>query len=279
MSDFVFKKLSSPAADEKAQLKMLWADSFCEERKAVDIIFDRYFDLFGAYCAEDNGKIVSALYLVSGSLNGKRAHYLCGAATLPQYRRRGIMKGLIEYALSRSAKDGDKYSLLFPANESLYSFYSRLGYASACSAKKFEISRKQLKNIKPECRLCGVTSDFEDLQKACFCSDFLMHSGRFLRFAAEYYGVYNIRLLQDSCCAALVDEDGKTADVIYSVYTDFEKLSALLLKNTAAQKFVFTLKSDNRIFRNAKIEKYGMIKPLDGSIEIPENIYIGITLS
>ena len=63
------------------------------------------------------------------------------------------------------------------------------------------------------------------------------------------------------------------------MYTDFEKLSALLLKNTAAQKFVFTLKSDNRIFRNAKIEKYGMIKPLDGSIEIPENIYIGITLS
>ncbi len=275
----MFKKLSSPEAAEKAQLKMLWADSFCEEQKAVDIIFDRYFDLFDAYCAETDGKIVSALYLVSGSLNGKRAHYLCGAATLPEYRRRGIMKGLIEYALSRSAENGDKYSLLFPANESLYSFYSGLGYASACSAKKFEISRKQFVNMKSECRLCNVTPDFEDLQKACFGSDFLMQSNRFLSFAAEYYGVYNVRLLQDRGCAALVDDDGKTADVIYSVYTDFEKLRALLLKNTAAQKFVFTVKSDNRIFKNAKTEKYGMIKPLDGINEIPENIYIGITLS
>ncbi len=275
----MFKKLSSPAAAEKAQLKMLWADSFCEEQKAVDIIFDRYFDLFDAYCAEADGKIISALYLVSGSLNGKRAHYLCGAATLPEYRRRGIMKGLIEYALSRSAEDGDKYSLLFPANESLYSFYSGLGYASACSAKKFEISRKQLENMKSECRLCNVTSDFEDLQKACFGRDFLMQSGSFLSFAAKYYGVYNVKLLQDWGCAALVDDDGKTADVIYSVYTDFEKLRALLLKNTAAQEFVFTVKSDNRIFKNAKTEKYGMIKPLDGSTTILENIYIGITLS
>ncbi len=277
MTDLVF---TVPDRADIQQLKSLWADCFYEIPEAVNLIFDRYFDLFSAYCAKYGGKIVAALYLVGGSLNGEKAHYLCGAATLPDYRKKGIMSALIEYALNDAAEKGDKLSLLFPANDGLYSYYSKLGYVSACSAKRAEISRQQLSDCKindNNPQQFG-SFDFIRLQKECFADDFLLHNSRFWDFAAAYYGAYGLKLVISGECAALVDEEEDVADVIYAAYSSFDELKTFLLKSTSAQNFVFTIKSDNSIFSDSKIEKCGMIRPLESGLEIPENIYIGITL-
>lgn len=281
MKNLTYEKLKNPSTAVTEQLKGLWLECFCEEQLAAELIFDKYFDVFEPYAAKADGKIASALYLVSGSLNGKGAHYLCGAATLPEYRGQGIMTGLIEYALEDARKSGGKYSLLYPADEALYRFYSRLGYTAGCTAKRVKLTRQQLKDIYTDNRTDNRSlpaANYADLQEICFKNDYFKYSEKFLQFADEYYSVYGAKLLKGRDCLALMNEENGTADVIYSAYTDFNALKALLLNNTAAQDFVFTIKSDNEIFQKNKTEKYGMIKPLDADFEIPDDIYIGITL-
>ena len=75
------------------------------------------------------------------------------------------------------------------------------------------------------------------------------------------------------------DENENTADVFYSAYKNINELSALLLENTKSERFVFTGKSDNALFENCRLQKCGMIKSLDKNHKIPDDVYIGITLS
>lgn len=278
MTDIIFTK---PCNRDLKQLKSLWADIFEENSEAVSLVFDRYFDIFDGYCAKKDSKIIAALYLIKGSLNGENAHYLCGAATLPEYRKQGIMSKLIEYALSDAEQDGDKYSLLLPANGGLYKFYSRLGYMPNCSVNRKIFSRAELE----DCAVYNTekrqtdTADFEQLQQNCFSDNYLVHSSRFLNFAGEYYKVYGVSFLQNEQNAALVDCNADCADVIYSVYAEFGGLAAMLLNNINAERFAFWGKADNALLADSDKQKYGMIKLLDKNFKIPEDIYIGITLS
>lgn len=276
MIDILFTK---PRSGEAKQLKRLWADVFEEKPKAVNLIFDSCFDIFDGYCAKKDSKIIAALYLIRGKLNGENAHYLCGAATLPEYRNQGIMSKLIEYALSDAAQSGDKYSLLLPANRGLYQFYSRLGYVQKCSAKRKIFSRAELEACAADNTGKERMISFEQLQKKCFAGDYLMQNSRFLSFANEYYAVYGVSFLQGERSVALVDCNDDCADIIYSAYVDFGELAALLLKNINAENFAFWGKADNALLADSEKQEYGMIKLLDKNFKIPEDIYIGITLS
>lgn len=276
MTDILYTK---PCSEELKQLKSLWADAFEENPKAVSLIFDRFFDIFDGYCAKKDGKIVAALYLIKGKFNSENAHYLCGAATLPEYRNQGIMSKLIEYALSDAAQGGDKYSLLLPANSGLYKFYSRLGYVPNCSAKRKIFSRTELETYAADNTNKTQITSFEQLQKECFADNYLMYSSRFLSFAGEYYKVYGVNFLQSEQCTALVDCNDNCADVIYSAYAEFGKLADMLLKNINAEYFAFWGKADNSLSPDSEKQKHGMIKLLDKNFKIPEDIYIGITLS
>lgn len=263
-------------------LKKLWCNVFTEKKEAVDLFFERCADFTSFYTASYEGRPVSMLFLVSAELNGKKSHYLCSAATAYEYRGNGIMGKLIEYALEDAKKNNEDYSLLFPANESLYGFYSRFGYKPLCNAGKAVFSREQLEQIayKTQDRLlCDSIYEVERLQRVTFKNNFLLQNNKFVSFASDYYAVYGCKTLKSDNCFALVDDKSGTADVFYSLYADFPVFAELLLKKTNAERFVFTGKSDKDIFNNSQIENYGMIKSLDNTAEIPENIYIGITLN
>ena len=88
-----------PDSSDIKSLKKLWLSSFDEEPKAVDLFFDKCFNAKQTYIAKHGEKIISALYLISASFNGQKAHYLCGASTHKDFRKQGIMSKLIKYAL------------------------------------------------------------------------------------------------------------------------------------------------------------------------------------
>ena len=272
---FIFRKC---ADEDFPELKKLWLKAFDDSPEAVDLFFERNKSSFAPYCAAEKEKIVSALFLLPCSLNGKQAHYMCGVATAPEYRRRGIMSGLIDFSLDQARKNGDLYSLLFPANqnESLYNFYGRLGYRANCSAGITEMTRsKLLSHAKSE----SGKPDYENLQILCFDNNFLFWNNNLVDFAAEYYRLYNIKFVSNQTAFALVEEAGGIADVFYSAYSDFGSLGGLLLENTKAERFSFTLKSDDPLLNGAEPQRYGMIKALDKSAKTPNNIFIGITLN
>lgn len=263
-------------------LKNLWLDSFGEKSEAVDLFFNQCIDFTTIYTASIEEKTVAMLFLVHSTLNEKNAHYLCSAATSSEYRNLGIMGKLIEFALEDSRKNGDVYSLLFPANEKLYSYYERFGYKPLCTVERAVFSREELRqfSLNNQRNSTDETSyNYEELQKVCLKDNFLLQNNNFISFASDYYSLYDCKTVKSNNCFALVEEENGIAEVFYSIYESFGSLAQAILKNTTAKLFEFTVKADDKLYNNYKNEKYGMIKSLDNNEKIPENTYIGITLS
>ena len=264
---------------DDSELKKLWLDCFSELPQAVELFFERNLSFTHIYKAESGGRIVAAVYLVDGRIDGQKAHYLCGAATHRDYRKKGIMSGLIEYALQDAKSRGDVYSTLFPANDGLYQFYARLGYEPKCYARRAVFDRDELENnsIK-EINLFGMPN-FEEMQNSCLKNNFLLQNNSFVQFAVDYYSLYGVKTVSSQNCMAIFEEDADTANIFYCVYHDIKELHSLILKNTDAQKFVFTGKRGDEMFENSNDEVFGMIRLLDSEKTLPDHTYIGITLN
>ena len=67
----IFRKTEK---SDTESLKKLWLSCFDEDVTAVNLIFDS--ELFNGCCAVVDDRIVSALYLVKGTLNGEKSHNL-----------------------------------------------------------------------------------------------------------------------------------------------------------------------------------------------------------
>lgn len=78
--------------------------------------------------AEVNGVPVSMVYSLPATLGEQRLQYIYAAATLPEYRGRGIFGELLRFALEIAKGEGCVGSFLHPAEPSLAAYYARFGY-------------------------------------------------------------------------------------------------------------------------------------------------------
>jgi hypothetical protein len=67
--------------------------------------------------------------------------YICGAATLPEYRNKGIMGQLMDRTFEAMKAMGYEYAALIPASESLYNYYERFGFRDFFYRKKYSVAR------------------------------------------------------------------------------------------------------------------------------------------
>ena len=251
-------------------LKRLWLKCFYDKEEAAELFFIRNKNYTHGYVAADGDIIVSAVYLIDCNLCGKSAHYLCGAATLPEYRNRGIMTELIKFALADAKKRGDCYSVLLPANEGLYGFYAKLGYSEGCTSCKSEFKCESEALIAE-----GTEPDYQKLQM-CNADKFLLWNNNFIEFAREYYACYNVKAVKSKNAFALFERKGDTAEVFYAIYNSLSELK-YLLSSKGIKQFWLTGSASNPLFENAEPTVSGMIMPLGGSKAL-NNVYIGITL-
>ena len=252
------------------QLKKIWLSYFEEKEEAAELFFERNKGSFHAYVCEEDNRLVSALYLIDCALNGEKAHYLCGAATMPEYRGRGIVSALIAYALDDAKRRGDRFSLLFPASDSLYGFYAKFGYQPSCSVKIAEL------DTATERKLCGGSPDLSVLQPKHSMDSSLIWNEDFIRFAADYYGCYGAKTAQSADAFAIFQPDGDFSEVYYALYSDIEALK-VLLADQGIQRFRLTAAAGDSLLKGEIKKPYGMILPLCGD-QAPEDVYIGITL-
>ena len=261
------------------RLKRLWLDCFDDSPDAVDLFFER--NIFGdsyssgcrAYVAVLGDEAVAAVYLIVCSLNGERGHYMCGVATDERFRSRGIMRGLIGFALDRARHLGERFSLLFPSGDSLYDYYARLGYREGCTARCVIVEREGSFE-KPPC----ATADPSGLQSACPVKNILIWKNDFIRFAADYYACYGAKTLSSPYAFAVLEADGEEANVIFALYRGIDSLKSLIFGSGDIKRFRLTGSSLDPLFKGAESFRYGMVKPLLQAMP-SDNIYIGITLA
>lgn len=130
----------------------LWKDTFGDPYEYIRMVFDTYFVEENVETVEDEkGRLVSSLLGVPyrffdcgvetscGSHDGYlKGMYLCGLATVPDMRRKGLMKKLMWRFEERAAGNDYDFSFLIPADERLRNYYSSMGYVSLPG--KFEFS-------------------------------------------------------------------------------------------------------------------------------------------
>lgn len=139
--------------ERKDRMKKIWTDTFGDSPEYVDLIFDEAASGEYLMTAEQDAQIAASLVGVeyplvipqkSQNSNGKipkkvKALYLCGLATIPICRRKGIMASLIEKTENKAHEAGIPVAFLIPADDHLREYYSRIGYRTLSHRRRMTI--------------------------------------------------------------------------------------------------------------------------------------------
>lgn len=96
---------------------------------------------------EENGELRAATHALPAALEyrGERfgASYIYAAATEPRFRRRGLMRLLLEHTFEEARQSGMDFSVLITENDSVFPFYFELGYVpSFCVSRETVVANK-----------------------------------------------------------------------------------------------------------------------------------------
>ncbi|MCC8170699.1 MAG: GNAT family N-acetyltransferase [Parabacteroides sp.] len=120
---------------DKQQVKDLWQTCFDDDEAFAAFYFDRVYRPENTVIYKEEGIVLSALQLLPYTMTYAGAEipvsYISGASTAPGARGRGLMKGVLADAFERMRRRGDYLSVLIPAEEWLFGFYRKTGYAEA----------------------------------------------------------------------------------------------------------------------------------------------------
>lgn len=111
----------------KEDIIALWNEAFGDSREYIEFFLCECPDIVCLGNTED-GRLVSMLFLLNGSIAQYRCKYLYAACTLKQFKGRGLMGELIEYAKKYCVEVGFDFIFLVPGEEKLYSYYEKFGF-------------------------------------------------------------------------------------------------------------------------------------------------------
>ncbi|MDR1464125.1 MAG: GNAT family N-acetyltransferase [Oscillospiraceae bacterium] len=118
------------------QILSLWQTCFGDDEAYIQFFLAHAFPLCRGIAAREEGRVVSMLFLLPGSLTQGEtnlpAAYVYAVCTDPLFRSRGLAAGLIRFARDHAKDLGNVEALcLLPAEEGLYDYYARLGFRTA----------------------------------------------------------------------------------------------------------------------------------------------------
>lgn len=130
----------------KKDMKELWKDTFHDSDRYIDIVFDTYFSIENSFVRYHENRIIAAMLCVAyefqiltneGNKRQIKGMYLCGLATHPEWRMRGIMSDLMKEAEEDIKSRGFDFAFLIPADDHLREYYKKKGYRDS-SWKKIQ---------------------------------------------------------------------------------------------------------------------------------------------
>ena len=118
-------KIRKLETGEKLNTRKLYEEVFSEDSKDfVDYYYEEKVKDNQIYVVEEDGEIQAMLHLNPYELavNGSRkdVNYIVAVATRKSYRKRGFMAGMLKQALNDMYADGETFTFLMPASESIY---------------------------------------------------------------------------------------------------------------------------------------------------------------
>ncbi|MDE6026429.1 MAG: GNAT family N-acetyltransferase [Lachnospiraceae bacterium] len=125
---------------EMSKVKKIWDETFQDPAPFTDYYFDNICKVNDIVVAMVNEKIIGMIHLnyYSVMYYGREvtAVYIVGVAVVPKYRRKGIMKGMMEYAFSYAKKKGVMFGFLMPKNRQ---YYLGIGFTHVYETKNIRL--------------------------------------------------------------------------------------------------------------------------------------------
>lgn len=267
-------KLRKAENSDLNSLKELFKNVFKENDEALELFFKRIFKPEICYICTEGDELVSMVYIIPTTVNGRKAGYLYAAATKDEFRGAGLMKGLIHYALSITAEE---ICVTLPASDSLYDFYSKLGFKELTS-NTAELSREEMQKLAKPYEVSElVVGGYCGIRNRVLKNNFLFWNNNFIDFAFEYNALYGAKIIKNNFGYAVAYDEGDYCYVSEFICDDKNAPYLLtdLLSGFKNEKFKFHL-SPNQKFLNSSPERYAMVKSITGYN--PETIYLGLGL-
>lgn len=122
---------------DRGDIEKLWDATFPEEPDFNKYFFNNIFDYKNTLITIKNNELAAMAQLIPYEIkNIGDVTYIYGAATKPEYRKRGLMRELLERSFEIDIERGRSASILIPANKSLFDFYKKIGYETIFYADK-----------------------------------------------------------------------------------------------------------------------------------------------
>ena len=119
-----------------SELRQLWKNTFGDSDAFLDIFFETVFPLGRCTCVTSYTYLVASLYWFDCEFSGQKIAYIYAVATAEEFRGQGICHALMEYTHEHLKMQGYAGAILSPANESLFSFYEKIGYRTCAYTKE-----------------------------------------------------------------------------------------------------------------------------------------------
>ncbi|MEE1012165.1 MAG: GNAT family N-acetyltransferase [Acutalibacteraceae bacterium] len=262
----------------------LWNEAFGDSEEDIMFFINNKYILENTLIYEADGKIASMLFLLEGEMkiNNNRypSYYLYAACTLNEYRGKGFMSLLLDFAKKTAYNRGYYYICLLPASKSLYRYYEKYGYKP--------LFKKKIINISPEYAV--YNSDFADTDcenlfllrdKAFKNIDMFVWDKKSLEFAFEHHKYYGGQAKTNCKGYMLYTQNNSDvtvkeycfADVSGDFFSEFKDMKNITI-NLPVE---YSAECDN-----SEIVDSGMILAINDEAEklteIVKNPYLGLTL-
>ncbi len=245
----------------KDSLSDLWHRVFGDSYDFIELIFKpEYDEAILSFAELDGDRVVSAFYLIKNTLKYENGfydgYYLYAAATLPEYRKFGIMGKLISEAQNFCRETAVDFISLVPSEESLYGYYARFGFENGMyrwenKGNALQAASNNYGIIKDTERLIKIRNGYEgniiSFHPSSFgyAVDCLKYSGfTFKEIAEDCY-----LLCSDS------DEFSEFLSSNVNLNENVEKLRGIVLQTTSPCKL--------EIYDTHNLKPYGMLYPIN----------------
>jgi GNAT superfamily N-acetyltransferase len=280
----------------RAELAGLWQVCFQEPKRYANYFLNNYFRPKNCLVYRVSGRVAAAVYLLPASIAPEetQAHYIFAAGTLPTFRSRGFMASLLAYAALYGAKRGDRYSVVLPADQPLYSFYERNGYFDYYKIRSVPVARASLEQMalpSPSGKILADASELNGLRNSILSqwSGSVLWSDDRFRFTMGFGSTYG----DEPVCSGSVGRHsyavcrrvGKSICSVREIMVapnGFPALAAAILKRFPSETYEFRLPSGDGLFSGKGEERRcGMLRSIGGAqVQKPEAPapYLGLAL-
>lgn len=254
-------------------LTALWQTAFADEVSVINAFWEQCFEKIRVFCLSEGKKLCAmacALPLSYVDADGEphSCAYFYAVATEPAFRGQGCCRELLAQAERSLQKSGIELCCLVPSEESLFTFYEKLGYQVAFTCWRQSLPAKKSESI----RLRKIdAAAYENLRQMQLYGDFIAYPAFLLdlqRQAGLASGAGLFRLeSSELVCVAAAEKQGDCLLIREMLPAD-ESLAAHLACSLGCKEVQFQSPGDAL--------PYGMAKSLSG-FPMPRNGYLALS--